>query len=781
MTLVLDKLVKRFGSGPSAVTALDELSFTVQPGEVFGFLGANGAGKTTTMRIVLDIHPGRFRDRDLGRRQDGGRLVPDMGLPPRGARPLPPDGDPRAADVLRRPLPRRPGRGPPARARMARPVPGPGVRPPPGGGAVEGQPAEDPVHRRGPPRAAGPAHGRAVLGPRSGERRDPEGGLPRDEAPGRDDRLLDPPDGPGRGAVRVGRAHRPRPEGPRRPDPRREALDRPAGRPDRGRRRWLDALAGRAARRPRRPAGPRLHGARRRPRHRPRDRAPGRARPCRRPGHPVRDRRSVARGDLHREGRPSADGGAAPRVRRGGHDGGGGGGERSLTVGARAMKLEVSNVIAIARREYVTRGRTRAFRLVTVLLVIAAFATAIAPVLLEWFERGSAATQIEVEVGDTKPAIDPVATIQAILNADAQAGSTTTGASTPSSPAYSVTAVSDDAAARARVDSGQTAGLLILGRDPATHELTFIFVTKAKAIDRISQFMAGAAASYAHLELLIQSGVPGPTLALLQAAPTYASQLPDGSPLDNSPSNFVNQFLAGFVLSIVLFIAIIVYGQWIALSVAEEKSSRVMEVILGAASPFELLAGKVIGVGGLALTQYAIIFVPALVGILLQGQIAALILGGAPGSIALPPVMSIGLLLVFGLVFALGFAFYAVLYAGAASLISRTEDIQQIVAPMSLVASAGYLVAVYSTTGLISSSSRLVSIMTYIPFFSPVMVLTRIGAGTIDPLEVVISIAILAVSVPVALWAAARLYSAGVLMYGQRPSIRLLARVLRGA
>src|SRR5512142_439951 len=55
MALVLDHLVKRFGSGPSAVTALDGISFSVEPGEVFGFLGANGAGKTTTMRILLDI------------------------------------------------------------------------------------------------------------------------------------------------------------------------------------------------------------------------------------------------------------------------------------------------------------------------------------------------------------------------------------------------------------------------------------------------------------------------------------------------------------------------------------------------------------------------------------------------------------------------------------------------------------------------------------------------------------------------------------------------------
>jgi len=169
-----------------------------------------------------------------------------------------------------------------------------------------------------------------------------------------------------------------------------------------------------------------------------------------------------------------------------------------------------------------------------------------------------------------------------------------------------------------------------------------------------------------------------------------------------------------------------------------------------------------------------------MLGIVFQGQIASLVLGGPPGSISLPAGLSPGMLVIFGIVFVLGFALYAVLYAGAASLISRSEDLQNIVAPMSLLASAGYLVAVYSTTGLISAGSRLVTIMTFIPFWSPVLVITRLGAGEIPPLEAVLALAILAISVPIALRIAARLYSAGVLLYGQRPSIRLLARALRG-
>ena len=175
-----------------------------------------------------------------------------------------------------------------------------------------------------------------------------------------------------------------------------------------------------------------------------------------------------------------------------------------------------------------------------------------------------------------------------------------------------------------------------------------------------------------------------------------------------------------------------------------------------------------------------IVGIPAAVALLLQPQIAALVLGGTAGSIALPAGISISLLLVFGVFFVLGFALYAALYAGAAALVSRTEDINQIVAPLTLVAAAGYLVAVYSSTGLIDPSSTFVVVMSYVPFFSPYLMLSRLGAGLVGPVEVAVAVAILAVSVPVAIWVAARFYSAGVLMYGQRPSLRLMVRVLRG-
>jgi ABC-2 type transport system permease protein len=457
--------------------------------------------------------------------------------------------------------------------------------------------------------------------------------------------------------------------------------------------------------------------------------------------------------------------------------------EPSLTIGARAMSLELSNVRAVARREYLARARTRTFRITTVVLVIAALGLAMAPVLIRWIGQGSGPSKIEVSIGDSAPKVEVVGQLQALLNAQSGSDSLATGGT----PDYVITTTTDVVGARSRVESGADIGLLIVTRtaaDAATGagDLAFTFVTKAQAVDRISALMKVAATSICQSDRLARAGITPVDQAKLFGPAAYAAELPNGEPgQGGTAEDYLNKFTIGFVLSIVLFMAIILYGQWVAYSVAEEKSSRVMEVILGAASPFELLAGKVVGVGGLALTQYAIIFVPALLIVLFQDQIASAILSQPGAAAQLPPGLTLELLVTFGVLFILGFALYSVLYAGAAALVSRTEDINNIVAPLTMISTLGYLVAVWSSTGLFAPDTPLVKIMSFIPFFSPYLVLAGMGNGSMGGLEVIAAILILAAAVPLALWVAARLYAAGVLMYGQSPSLRLFVRVFRRA
>ena len=177
--------------------------------------------------------------------------------------------------------------------------------------------------------------------------------------------------------------------------------------------------------------------------------------------------------------------------------------------------------------------------------------------------------------------------------------------------------------------------------------------------------------------------------------------------------------------------------------------------------------------------QYVIVAVPTILTLVFQSRIAAAILGGAASSVDLSAGISIPLLLTFGVMLVLGFAVYASLYAGAASLVSRQEDINQIVAPLTIVSVIGYLVSTYAGTGLLDINSPLVVVLSFIPLFSPYLMLTRLSLGTAGPPEVLVAIALLLITIPAALWVAARLYRSGLLMYGQSPTPRTLWRALR--
>ncbi len=439
------------------------------------------------------------------------------------------------------------------------------------------------------------------------------------------------------------------------------------------------------------------------------------------------------------------------------------------------LRNTLRNIVAVARREFMFRGRTRTFRLTTAFLVIVGLALALSPVIIRFFDRGATGDRIEVVVGTSSPTVDIPKTLGLLLNAPATGA---TGSSSP--PAFRVEATDDLSAARAHAADGSTVAVLAVTRT-SDSDLAFTLYSKNGPLARSALVIRQAVSSIAIQERLNRAGIPALDQAKLFAPPSFLLEPADpDAPRTGADSAeaFVGTFAVSFALSILLFMAIILYGQWVAFSVAEEKNSRVMEVVLAAATPFQLLAGKVVGVGGLAMLQYVIVLVPSVIGVLLQGQIAALVFGD--GDVDLPAGISVGLFGVFGVMFILGFALYSVLYAGAASLVSRQEDVNQIVAPLTLISVGGYLVASYASTGLIPIDSPLVVAMSFIPFFSPYLMLSRLGQGAATPIEVVVAVLLLVAFIPVALWVAARLYRSGVLLYGQRPTPRTLLRALRG-
>ena len=126
--------------------------------------------------------------------------------------------------------------------------------------------------------------------------------------------------------------------------------------------------------------------------------------------------------------------------------------------------------------------------------------------------------------------------------------------------------------------------------------------------------------------------------------------------------------------------------------------------------------------------------------------------------------------------FALGFALYALLYAAAGSLVSRQEDVQQVAMPMIVLAMAGYFLASFAVNAIEASW---VAPLSFVPFFSPYLMLARLTVGHVAAWEVALSIGILIATIGLAIVVAGRVYRAGVLMYGQRPTVRSFYRALR--
>jgi ABC-2 type transport system permease protein len=173
--------------------------------------------------------------------------------------------------------------------------------------------------------------------------------------------------------------------------------------------------------------------------------------------------------------------------------------------------------------------------------------------------------------------------------------------------------------------------------------------------------------------------------------------------------------------------------------------------------------------------QFAAVVVPALAVLIVEDRIAAAVLGTSESVGPSLAVLTPGLLAAYGAFWVLGFVLYSLIYAAAGSLVSRPEDLQVIALPLSLIAIAGYLQAVTALSGSLPTFIRIAS---YVPFWSPFVMLTRLTVGRVEPWELVLAYGLLVLAILVVGGLAVRVYAAGVLLYGQRPGVRAVAAAI---
>ncbi len=226
-----------------------------------------------------------------------------------------------------------------------------------------------------------------------------------------------------------------------------------------------------------------------------------------------------------------------------------------------------------------------------------------------------------------------------------------------------------------------------------------------------------------------------------------------------------------YVLLFFIYFSVILYASMIATEVATEKSSRVMEILISSVSPVKQMFAKLIGIGLLSLTQMLIIFVSGFVTIRSKIDDLSALTGGELGFTDIP----VSTFVYAGIYFILGYFLFATLAAFLGSLVSRIEDVQQLISPMIFLIVGAFMIAMF---GLSNPDTPFITISSYIPFFTPMIMFLRVGMLNIPPWEIALSIIILVASITALAIFGARVYKGGVLIYGKSSSFKDLKRAL---
>jgi ABC-2 type transport system permease protein len=231
-------------------------------------------------------------------------------------------------------------------------------------------------------------------------------------------------------------------------------------------------------------------------------------------------------------------------------------------------------------------------------------------------------------------------------------------------------------------------------------------------------------------------------------------------------------YILVYVLLFFMYMSVMMYGSMIAVEVATEKSSRVMEILISSVSPVKQMFGKIFGIVLIALTQLAVFVAAGITSAKLNERLSgseSIIKEFKLNEIPIP-------LIIYALLFfVLGFFLYATLFAMLGSLITRVEEVNNIMTPVVILIVAAFMIAMY---GRENPESGFVAGASYFPFFTPMLMLLRVGMLSLPVWEVALGIGVLVGAILLFAVIGARVYRGGVLMYGNAPSLKLFKQAI---
>lgn len=229
-------------------------------------------------------------------------------------------------------------------------------------------------------------------------------------------------------------------------------------------------------------------------------------------------------------------------------------------------------------------------------------------------------------------------------------------------------------------------------------------------------------------------------------------------------------FMVSYFLALILYMAIFIYGSVIMRGVIEEKSSKVVEVVLSSLKPFQLMLGKILGIGAVGLTQFSIW---ALFGLAATQYSQTLIPAGADFNLVRIPTYIFVYFVVF---FILGYFLYATFYAAVGSMVNSEKEAQQLMMPITMFLVLPLLLLIFVIR---SPDSALSVILSMFPLFAPIIMMLRVSVLLPPFIQIGGAIVLLILAVLVMAWLAAKIFRVGILMYGKPPKFAEIVRWLR--
>lgn len=395
------------------------------------------------------------------------------------------------------------------------------------------------------------------------------------------------------------------------------------------------------------------------------------------------------------------------------------------------------------------RLRSKAFTYLTLIMIVLLAALVLVP---KYFQDDESSTVGEIAVLDKTGAI-----------------TTAEGFKENVSPSYDWRIISGDemAGELKRLEEKETLLGIVQVENQGSQPVLTLTVNKADDAPYIRELNSYVQTQYTMMQIHKLNLGQEQQAQLTSAVQIQVEEMEAGS------KSLATTYWPVYLVNFMLYLLIYMFGSNVAVSVSVEKGSRVKEILITKVKPVQLLFGKVFGVGLAGILQFGIIVGAAYLIMTLSGTGAVLELFGMQVDFSILGGTSVMLLTLF---FILGYFFYAALFAAAGSMVSRSEEINQVTLPVSLMLMAGFVVAIIA---MASPDGTLAVVGSYIPFLTPFVMFARIGASDPTAMEIVIPTLILFVSTLAACWLSAKIYQVGVLLYGQKLNPKLLYKAIK--